>query len=64
MHCQIWKQTCGVQVSISTMSCIIRRMGWTRKKKTLGATERNEEARAAWREQRTRGGCEHSGRDR
>jgi len=27
-------------------------MGWTRKKKTLGATERNEDARAAWSEQR------------
>jgi len=52
MHCPIWKQTCGVQVSISTMRCIIGPMGWTRKKKTLGATERNEDARAAWSEQR------------
>src|SRR5215472_12074476 len=52
MHCQIWEQTSGVRVSVSTMSRIIKCIGWTRKKKTLGATERNEEARAAWREQR------------
>ena len=26
-------------------------MGWTRKKKTVGAAERNEEARSTWREQ-------------
>lgn len=36
------------------MSRAIRRVGWTRKKKTLGATERDEEARAAWQEQRAR----------
>jgi transposase len=51
MHCQIWEQTSGVQVSTSTMSRAIRRVGWTRKKKTLGATERNKEARALWQEQ-------------
>ena len=51
MHCQIWEQTSGVHVSTSTMSRAIRKGGWTRKKKTLGATERDEEARAAWREQ-------------
>lgn len=34
------------------MSRAIRQVGWTRKKKALGATERDEEARAAWREQR------------
>lgn len=50
-HCQLWEQIHGVRVSISTMSRAIRRVGWTRKKKTLGASERNEEARAAWREQ-------------
>jgi transposase len=36
------------------MSRAIRRVGWTRKKKTLGATERDEEARVEWREQCTR----------
>lgn len=51
MHCQIWEQTSGMQVSTSTMSRAIRRVGWTRKKKTLGATERDEEARALWQEQ-------------
>jgi transposase len=50
MHCDLWEHTSGVRVSISTMSGVIRRVGWTRKKKTLGATERNEDARAAWRE--------------
>ncbi len=52
IHCSLWEQTLGVRVSTSTMSRAIRRVGWTRKKKTLGATERDEEARAAWREQR------------
>jgi len=33
------------------MSRAIRQGGWTRKKKTLGATERDEDARTAWREQ-------------
>lgn len=51
MHCQLWKQVPGVCVSVSTMSRAIRRVGWTRKKKTIGATERNEDARTAWREQ-------------
>lgn len=50
-HCQLWEQIHGVRVSRSTMSRAIRRVGWARKKKTLGASERNEEARAAWREQ-------------
>ncbi|HEX4203043.1 MAG TPA: IS630 family transposase [Ktedonobacteraceae bacterium] len=50
MHCQFWEQTSHMHVSPSTMSLAIRRMGWTRKKKTVGATERNEDQRAAWRE--------------
>jgi transposase len=54
IHCQFWEQISGERVSTSTMSRAIRRVGWTRKKKTLGATERNEEARAEWREQCTR----------
>ncbi len=51
MHCDLWEQTSGVRVSTSTMSRAIRQVGWTRKKKTVGATERDEEARVAWREQ-------------
>lgn len=51
MHCQFWEQTQGVRVSISTMSRGIKRIGWTRKKKTLSATERNEETQSTWREQ-------------
>lgn len=50
-HCRVFERTCGVHVSTSTMSRAIRRVNWTRKKKTLGATERDEDARAAWREQ-------------
>jgi transposase len=52
MHCQCWEQATGVRVSTSTMSRAIRRLGWTRKKKAVGATDRDEEERAAWREQR------------
>ena len=51
MHCQYWEQATGVRMSTSTMSRAIRRLGWTRKKKTVGATERDEKERAAW--------CEH-----
>jgi transposase len=51
MHCHLWEQASGVSVSTSTMSRAIQRVGWTRKKKTIGATERNEDARAAWQEQ-------------
>lgn len=34
------------------MGRAIRRVGPTEKKKTMGVSERNEEARAAWRDQR------------
>lgn len=51
MHCQEWEQTSGTRVSTSTMSRAIRQVDWTRKKKTLGATERDEEARTVWKEQ-------------
>lgn len=54
MHCQFWEQTQGMRVSTSTVSRVIKRIGWTRKKKTLRAAERNEEARSTWREQ-----CKH-----
>jgi transposase len=40
-----------VQVSSATMSRAIQRLNWTRKKKTLQASEQKEEERAAWREQ-------------
>jgi transposase len=50
-HCQIWETTQGVQVSSATMSRAIQRLNWTRKKKTLRASEQKEEDRAAWREQ-------------
>ncbi len=48
-HCDFWEQTHGERVSRWTMSRAIKRLGWTRKKKSLGATERNEEERATWR---------------
>ncbi|HEU5380875.1 MAG TPA: IS630 family transposase [Ktedonobacteraceae bacterium] len=48
-QCLIWGATHGQQVSPSTMGRAIKSRGWTRKKKTLVASERDEEARAAWR---------------
>lgn len=48
-HCRLWEAETGVRVSISTMSDAIRRLQWTRKKKTLEASERNEEEREEWR---------------
>jgi transposase len=58
-HCELWEEGAGTRVSVSTMSRAIRhKLGWTfigwTQKKTLGATERDEEARGAWRE-RVRG---------
>jgi transposase len=50
-HCQIWEATQGVPVNSATMSRAIQRLNWTRKKKTLRASEQKEEDRAAWREQ-------------
>jgi len=50
-HCQLWETQQGVRVSTATMSRAIRRLSWTRKKKTLRASEQKEEDRAAWREQ-------------
>jgi transposase len=47
-HCKLWEAETGVKVSISTMSCAIQRLKWTRKKKTLEAKERKEEERQAW----------------
>ncbi|EFH89148.1 Transposase [Ktedonobacter racemifer DSM 44963] len=48
-HCHIWEATHGQRVSAATMGRAIKSLGWTRKKKTLVASERDEEARAAWR---------------
>ena len=45
-HCQLWEQQQGMQVSTSTMSRAIRRVGWTRKKRRwvpLNATKRHEQ---------------------
>lgn len=50
-HCQMWEATHGIQVSSASMSRAIQRLHWTRKKKTLRASEQKEEERAAWREQ-------------
>ncbi len=50
-HCQIWETTQGVQVSSATMSRAIQRLNWTRKKKTLRASEQKKEERAAWQDQ-------------
>lgn len=50
-HCQFWEATYGVQVSSATMSRAIRHLNWTRKKKTIRASEQNEADRAAWSEQ-------------
>src|SRR5260370_20584895 len=49
-HRAMWEQTHGERVRSFPMSRAMKRLGWTRKKKSLGATERNEEERAAWRE--------------
>ena len=50
-HCQFWEATHGIQVSSATMSRAIQRLNWTRKKKTIQASEQNEADRTAWREQ-------------
>jgi transposase len=50
-HCQLWEATHGIQVSSATMSRAVKRLNWTRKKKTLSASEQNAADRAAWREQ-------------
>jgi transposase len=50
-HCQFWEATHDIQVSSATMSRAIKRLNWTRKKKTLRASEQQEEERVAWREQ-------------
>ncbi len=46
-HCRVFETTRGVQVSSAMMSRAIQRLNWTRKKKTLRASEQKEEERAA-----------------
>ncbi len=41
-------RACGLSVSESTVSRMLRRLGWSRKKRSLGARERDEFLRAAW----------------
>jgi transposase len=50
-HRQWWEATHGIQVSSATMSRAMKRLNWTRKKKTIRASEQNEADRAAWQEQ-------------
>jgi transposase len=50
-HRAWWAEQRGQELSEATMWRAIRRLGWTHKKKSLVATERNEQTRAAWREQ-------------
>src|SRR5579871_767795 len=49
-HAELWNKRHCVQVSRSCLSRALRHMGITRKKKTLGAVERDEVARAIFRE--------------
>ena len=51
-HRKLWERGSGGgarRVPVATMSRAIRRLGWTYKEDVL-ATERDEEARARWRE--------------
>jgi len=47
-HCATWAEAEGQVVGVSTMGRTITRLGWAYKK-TVGASERAEAARAAWR---------------
>jgi transposase len=50
-HCRLFYQAHGIQVSPASISRARTVLGWTRKKKTLVASEQDEAERAAWREQ-------------
>ena len=50
-HCALGEAEQHMKVSPATMSRAICHLNWTRKKKTLGASERSEEARDVWRKQ-------------
>src|SRR5256885_3830748 len=47
-HCKRWATMHGVQVSVPTMCRAILCLGWTRKKKVLRESERDEDALSAW----------------
>jgi transposase len=49
-HAALWNRQHALQVSESCLSRALRRMGMTRKKKPLGAAERDEAARRTFRE--------------
>ena len=46
---EFFERVCGVRVSESTVSRLLKRLGWTRQKRSVGASERDEWLRAAWR---------------
>lgn len=48
-HCRLWEAETGTKVSSSTMGRAIERLEWTRKKKSIEASERKEEDRQKWR---------------
>ena len=48
-HCELWEEQRKVKVSVSTMSRAVRKLGG-RSKKSLGASERDEERSGAWRD--------------
>lgn len=50
-HCRLWEAGTGARVSSSTMGRAIQRLQWTRKKKSIEASERKEEERQNFREQ-------------
>lgn len=50
-HCRLFEQAHDITVSPASISRARAALGWTRKKKTLRASEQDETARAAWREQ-------------
>ena len=53
-HCRLFEAAHGITVSPASISRARAVLGWTRKKKTIRASEQDEEARAAWREQARR----------
>jgi transposase len=50
-HCRLWEAETGAKVSPSTIGRAIERLKWTRKKKSIEASERKEEERQKFREQ-------------
>src|SRR5579883_909647 len=50
-HCRLFEATHGIQVSPASLSRARMALGWTRKKKSLRASEQDEAERAAWQEQ-------------